>query len=194
MEPAKKTDLLEYTPDKQESITQSQDELQNPKNSWDMDIAMLNYFQNEWIYRHTHFWKIAIKLFLFNSIVTILPYVSTAFGVAIHVDNFNPYLFPILGFIITFVTFYILNDESKKLTAVGQTKYRINGAMEEKYRYLNYTDKSETAPLYNPASKNNKKVFRNKKLIFAVTDIMCSSQILIEIIISIFIFRSKMLP
>ena len=38
--------------------------LKNYSSTFEQDIEMLNYFQNEFMYRHTHYWNILIKFFL----------------------------------------------------------------------------------------------------------------------------------
>lgn len=60
-------------------------------------LKMLDYFQNEWLYRHKHFWDISIKLFLFNLVFTMLPFISEAFGITFRLNQFPMLTFPIFG-------------------------------------------------------------------------------------------------
>lgn len=108
--------------------------------TWDNSVRMLEYFQQEWQYRHSHFWNICIKLFILNIIVTMLPFTSEIFGIIISVNSIPSIIFSITGCIISILALVIMNDESKKLMAVGKVKYRINNQMNDLYKYHSYVD------------------------------------------------------
>lgn len=44
---------------------------------------MLQFFQDEFIYRHTHFWNILMKLFILDAIIVLLPLVSEIMGISL---------------------------------------------------------------------------------------------------------------
>ncbi len=106
-------------------------------------IEMLNYYQNEFMYRHTHYWHITIKLFLLTIVVSLLPLSTTILGIELKdISNKNILLcFPILGFIISLLSFLIIREESKRMNAVNKAKYRINRTLPSKYQYEFYENK-----------------------------------------------------
>ena len=109
--------------------------------TFEHDLEMLKYYQQEFEYRNTHFWNTAIKLFLLTLAVTILPIVSTVFGVQLKeiANKGLLYAFPFLGLIIAVFSCFILDNEAKRLSAVNTAKYRINNeCFPEKYHYHFY--------------------------------------------------------
>lgn len=50
-------------------------------NEFDRDVQMLKYFQDEFLYRHKHFWNILVKSFLLTVTVTIIPIIKEIFGI-----------------------------------------------------------------------------------------------------------------
>lgn len=103
-------------------------------------IKMLEYFQGEWLYRHDLFWKNGLKLFVFNLVVTMLPFITTAFGVQIQSGKYPLILFPILGIGIAQFNYKCMQDEAEKLSAVGNAKYRIADSLPELFQYDKYVD------------------------------------------------------
>lgn len=117
------------------------------------DKQMLDYFQNEWLYRHKHYWGLVLKLNAFNFTVSLLPFITSLFGVDIKLDRFPPVIFPVAGIVLAIVTYWIITDEAKKLSAVGKAKYRINESMDALYHYETYVpDKN------NPKNKSSFKI------------------------------------
>lgn len=129
----------------------SQNNNQKNEKIFDRDYQMLNYFQEEFIYRHKHFWNIVIKSFLLTITITIIPIVSEIFGLTFNdiISNFL-LVFPAMGTALAIVSFLLLLDEGKKMEAVNIAKYRINKKMDVKYQYY----------FYNKFSKNE---FRDRK-------------------------------
>lgn len=103
-------------------------------------IKMLEYFQGEWLYRHELFWKNGLKLFIFNLVVTMLPFITTAFGVQIQSDKYPQILFPVLGIGIAKFNYKCMQDEAEKLSAVGNAKYRIADSLPKLFQYYKYVD------------------------------------------------------
>lgn len=101
---------------------------------------MLEYFQGEWLYRHELFWKNGLKLFVFNLVVTMLPFITIAFGVQIQSDKYPQILFPILGIGIAAFNYKCMQDEAEKLSAVGNAKYRIADSLPKLFQYYKYVD------------------------------------------------------
>lgn len=110
-------------------------------------IQMLSYFQEEWRYRHQHFWKLLLLFFSFNLVITLLPFISGAFGVSWNFRSIPSVLFPVVGMGISALSYWILREEGRKLQAVAAAKYRINRSMKVLYQYEPYVPgKTDTMP------------------------------------------------
>ena len=108
--------------------------------TFEHDFQMLNYFQEEFKYRHQHYWEILIKLFTFTIGVTVLPVISGVFGLNLSsVPRSFLICFPGIGAMLSLFSFFILYDKAKKLSAIGHAKYRVNVMlMDPKYHYEFY--------------------------------------------------------
>ena len=106
--------------------------------NFEHDLAMLNYFQEEFMFRQKHYWDILIKLFALSIIVTILPITSEVFGISlISIHQRFLLIFPAIGLIISLCSLFLLLGEAKRIRAVNDAKYRINRQyMDEKYQYM----------------------------------------------------------
>ena len=112
----------------------------NHDNTFDKDLEMLKYFQEEFMFRHNHFWNILIKFFLLTIIFSVLPVTGEFLGVSVDAIP-NKYLicFPMLAGIVAIFSLVILLDEAKKMRAVNEAKYRINKKnMDSIYQYVHY--------------------------------------------------------
>ncbi len=151
--------------------------MQEPDNhKYDMTLEMMKYYQDEFEYRHKHYWVILIKLFLLYIIITALPLLSEAMGFSLSdVGKTHLFLFPIFGFFIACLTFLILSDEAKKIGAVNQAKYEINRLLPPVYRYRDYvTDKSD--PKYQLA--------RHLVLMVFCTELLMNLAVIIVLVVS----------
>lgn len=112
---------------------------------FDRDYQMLNYFQDEFLYRHKHFWNFGVKSFLLTMTITIIPIANEIFGLTFS-DMISSFLlvFPAIGMTLAIGSFFIMLDECKKMEAVNAAKYRINRNMDEKYQYIFYNNFSES--------------------------------------------------
>ena len=107
-------------------------------------VEMLNYFQDEWKYRHHLVLTLFFKLFTFNIVIDILPFITSAFGMEFSFNNETLLIiFPILGLVISLFGYHLLNSECVRLSAVGKAKYRIIRLLSEQFQY----EKLENAPL-----------------------------------------------
>lgn len=113
--------------------------------TFEHDIEMMKFFQQEFMFRHNHYWNILIKFFLMTVVVTVLPITSDIFGVSLKTaptDSRYLLFFPALGLIIAILSLVLLLAEAKRMTAVNRAKYRINGEnMDKKYQYININGK-----------------------------------------------------
>lgn len=107
------------------------------------DIKMLEYFQDEFKYRHRLFWSLLVKLFLLDITVIMLPFASKIFGISLK-EIVTPYIliFPIFGIIVALFTNILLSSEAIRLKAVNNVKYQINSSMPSKYQYNLDDDKN----------------------------------------------------
>lgn len=134
-------------------------------NEIQQDFEALKYFQDEFQYRHKHFWNVLIKLFVLDVVILLFPFSTEIFGISL-VPIKPEYIvcFPIFGALVAILTYLVLNDEAKKISAVNEVKYRINRELPEKYRYKNYVG--------NMADKRNQLAFSLTKYILLVELIM----------------------
>ena len=113
----------------------------NKDSNFDHDLAMLNYFQDEFKHRHGHFWTTLIRLFALDIAVILIPISSKLFDINLTtIPEKYKVAFPVIGVVIALITYFLLIDESKKIAAVNNAKYRINQEMDEKYHYIKYVN------------------------------------------------------
>lgn len=103
-------------------------------------LKMLDYFQQEWLYRHQHFWTISIKLFLFNLVVIMLPFISGAFGITFDLQKIPSLIFPLIGISLAIACYLLTKGEAKRLDEVAGVKYKINKHMDKIYQYKKYKE------------------------------------------------------
>lgn len=129
-------------------------------NEFDRDVQMLKYFQDEFLYRHKHFWNILVKSFLLTATITIIPIIKELSGIEFDNEVIAKYyiVFPLLGLALAIGSFLLLLDESRKLSAVNNVKYQINQRMDEKYRYIFYNNASKKAVQSTDCDKSLKRV------------------------------------
>lgn len=110
--------------------------------TFEHDIEMMKYFQEEFMFRQAHYWEILIKLFTLTIVITILPIATEVFGISLsNIPHEFLLCFPGLGVIISLLSLFLLGKEAKKIKAVNEAKYRINRqCMDEKYHYEYYND------------------------------------------------------
>lgn len=106
------------------------------QSTFEKDLAMLKFFQEEFLYRHKHYWDVLMKTFLVAVVVTVLPIVSEVLGVKLD-DLPRQYLFffPALGAAISLLSYDLLRRESDRLNRVGGFKNDLLQKLEERYRY-----------------------------------------------------------
>ncbi len=148
---------------------------------FEQNAKMLEYFQNEFMYRHTHYWNLLIKIFILTIIVAILPLTSEALGIAVIELAVNQMLiFPMISLVIAIYGFIVLLDEAKKMRAVNNAKYRINKQMDEKHQY----------DLYNPNVGKKEGVEKKDKknwLVYKITYMAFIVELLIIFFATLFI-------
>ncbi len=98
-------------------------------------LRMLDYYQNEWLYRHKHFWNLLIKLFVFNLFIAVLPFISNVYEIEFENLEILKFIFPIAAFVITGASTYALFIEADRMSLVGAKKYEINRYMDKLYQY-----------------------------------------------------------
>ena len=106
------------------------------------DLEMLRYFQEEFMFRQSHYWNILFKFFVLTIVVAILPIAGEVFGISLNsIQQKYLIFFPILACLIASFSLIILLDEARKVQAVNEAKYRINRMnMDSRYHYEYYND------------------------------------------------------
>ena len=97
-------------------------------------FRMLDYYQNEWMYRHKHFWNLLTKLFVLNLFIAVLPFMSNAFNIKFENLEILKFIFPMAAIVITSVSAYALFIEANRMSAVGGKKYENNKNMDKLYQ------------------------------------------------------------
>ena len=126
-------------------------------------LEMMKFYQEEFMYRHKHFWDLTVKFFVLFVVVSTLPIISGVLGVEVKdVSTENLIFFPLMGLIIAFLGRYILLKEVKFMGAANKAKYRINEEyLPPKYQY-EFFDKENL----NSDKKRFSSVFPNVMFIF----------------------------
>ena len=76
---------------------------------FDSDLKMLQYLQNEFLYRHAHYWNFLIKSFLLTITITVFPLMSTIFGISLNtLWKYQYLIFPAVGAFSAIICFIIL--------------------------------------------------------------------------------------
>lgn len=113
----------------------------------DITLEMMKYYQEEFMYRHKHYWDLVVKFFVLFVVVSTLPIISGILGVELkELSQKNLICFPLIGVIIAIFSRYILLGEVKRLAAVNKAKYRINRELlptEYQYEFFDKKNKNE---------------------------------------------------
>lgn len=83
-----------------------------------MNPELLNHFQNEWIHRHSHFWKILSSMLIVNTIITSFPICCKHFDIELKQLSINLNVFPAIGIFFSFICLVLLLAESYKIAYV----------------------------------------------------------------------------
>ena len=81
----------------------------------ELSCSLLNHYQNEWIHRHSHFWKILSSMYITNLLIICFPFCCSYFNITIENVKIPLKVFPILGIIFAFACCFLLLSESHKL-------------------------------------------------------------------------------
>jgi heme/copper-type cytochrome/quinol oxidase subunit 4 len=149
--------------------------MNNDINEIQQDFEVLKYFQDEFQYRHKHFWNVMIKLFVLDVVILLLPFSTEIFGISLApIKPEYIVCFPVFGALIAILTFIILNDEAKKISAVNKAKYRIARGLPEKYHYENYAGNMDD---------------KRKQLAFSLTKFVLAVELIMVIIVLAYCIR-----
>lgn len=139
------------------------------------DFEALKYFQDEFQYRHKHFWNVMIKLFVLDVVILLLPFSTEIFGISLApIKPEYIVCFPIFGALVAILTYVILNDEAKKISAVNKAKYRISRELPEKYHYENYVGNMDD---------------KRKQLAFSLTKYILMVELIMVVVVAVYCFR-----
>ena len=111
-----------------------------------MDVAleMMKFYQEEFMYRHKHYWDLIIKFFSLFVLVTTLPIISGVLGVALkEISQKHLVFFPIIGVLIAALGRHVVMMEVKFMASANKSKYRINQKLipaEYQYEWFDKTN------------------------------------------------------
>ncbi|MCH5142438.1 MAG: hypothetical protein J1G07_01820 [Clostridiales bacterium] len=104
--------------------------------NFENNYKMLLYFQDEYKYRHKHFWDTLKMFFTLNITISLLPFISGFFNYEIDIAKFPIYIFPIIGICTAIVSSIFLKLEMEVFNSVARKKFRINELFpKEEYKY-----------------------------------------------------------
>lgn len=145
-------------------------------------VKILNYYQDEWKFRQTHFWNLAIKMFTLNLIITMLPFVSSIGGMAI-ISRIPPYAFLIAAIIISLIELFVLLAEGIRHIDISQTRSRINNMLPAPYRYYENEADEKRKSDYDRLIK---KIFKTEKhMPESIPWVMFLLQMLLEFFVAV---------
>ncbi len=92
------------------------------------EIALLNHYHNEWMHRHSHYWKVLSSMYITNLVIICFPICCSCFNIKFIDLNINPKVFPVAGILFTIVSCSLLIFESSKLIHL---RNRINSILKQ---------------------------------------------------------------
>lgn len=93
----------------------------------EITLALLEHYHEEWLHRHSHYWKILPSIYITNLIIICFPLCCSYFDMNIHSTGINPKIFPVAGILFAIVCCYLLFAESKKIiTLRKEINSRLN--------------------------------------------------------------------
>ena len=87
-------------------------------------IELLHYYEDQWKYRNTHYWKLVFKDVYIGVIVILLPHLCGALGITPS-ERLSPLFFSIGGVVISAVFGYLLMCESARMGATQAVVRRL---------------------------------------------------------------------
>lgn len=93
---------------------------------------LLKYYEGQWTYRNTHYWKLVTKDVLIGIIIILFPKLCGYFKME-SPDEAIRYLFPIVGVVVSFLFTYLLLCESARMTAVSNVKNKLISDINSNY-------------------------------------------------------------
>lgn len=131
----------------------------------ELSCSLLNHYQNEWIHRHSHFWKILSSMYITNLLIICFPFCCSYFNITIENVKISLKVFPILGIIFSLVCCLLLLSESHKLKNL-----RIN--INTQLQILN--KKQQNKPTNNIISKLIKNINNITTILLSITMLLLS--------------------
>ena len=155
---------------------------------FEKDFQMLQYFQDEFMYRHKHFWQLLFKLFTLSIAVTIIPLTSQVFDIKFSetIKAFS-YWFPFMGLLIAILGTYLLQSEAKRMSAVGSAKSTLSKKMGERYQYQYFDENAKN-------SSSLKDINKKKHLAHQLPIIVFLVELVIIILVAVILWRTPVHP
>ena len=95
--------------------------------TWQLEIEMMKYYQDEFKYRNSHFWSLLSKLFVLYSVITLFPICSEIMGIQIReLPEWSRMILPCVGIGVATFSYIVLRNEAKKISEINNIKYKIN--------------------------------------------------------------------
>ncbi len=96
----------------------------------DRKVELLHYYDEQWKYRNTHYWKLISKDIYIGIIVIMFPYLCEYLGVVAS-DSLSPLFFSIAGVVISGLFCYLLLCENSRMVAIRKVINQLIGEIGE---------------------------------------------------------------
>lgn len=119
-----------------------------------LELEMLRFYQEEWLFRVAHFWRLVVRFTTINLIITFAPLLTGPFKGEIFGGRWA-YMFPILGMFFALISRWIIAQEARRQDRVQVAR----NAMAEKmpggdlYCKITYPKRKKFTKIYNKPLK-----------------------------------------
>lgn len=128
------------TDDTMKAVEQNEVEPEVKKDTFQRDLEMLRFFQEEFFYRHKRYWDLLMKTFVLSVVVSVLPIFSSIFDIQMkELPVPTLIFFPVVGICIAALSYVLLSSEARRMNAVNGKKYQLNHRLGEEYWYIDFT-------------------------------------------------------
>lgn len=100
--------------------------------SYDQIISLLSIYENEYEHRDIMLWTHIFRFFYISILIMVIPNVSER--LSINLPPVSPRVFPIIGMLISTISYLLSLSYQKRLEASSESFRKINNLLPEKYQ------------------------------------------------------------
>ena len=87
-------------------------------------FELLKYYQDQWKYRNTHYWKLVNRHLTFGIMVILLPSLCDYLGI-VRSDTLSPWVFSVAGIVVSAMFVYLLLCETDRARCMSGVLYKL---------------------------------------------------------------------